>query len=641
MNGTALLTSRIGRILLALLLVLLFVLAFRRIVRNGDFDLKNHYSKYEFRIPMRDGVKLFTSVYVPKDTSRAYPFLVTRTPYGVAPYGPDNYPARLGPGELFDRAGYIFVLQDVRGRNQSEGEFIQMRPHIDHPGNGDTDESTDMYDTVEWLLKNVSGNNGNVGIWGISYPGFYTSASIIDSHPAIKAASPQAPVTNLFEGDDAYHNGAFMLAAQFEFFSTFFKPRADGPEFPPSRWVPFAYGTNNGYEYFLHRGPDLKQIAGTINNPLFDETVAHDTEDDYWKARDISLHMKRINCAVLNVAGWFDAEDLAGSFRTYHAIETNNRGISNVLVVGPWEHGAWARLQPTTPKHVELNAAEYYRDHIAFPFFEHFLKGTADAPLPEAEVFETGTNVWRPYDAWPPKNTKQKTLYLRAKGKLSFDPPASAESAFDEYTSDPEHPVPYIPYPSTDLEAEYMFGDQRFLEKRPDVLTYMSDPLQQDVTAAGPVSPHLQVSTSGTDSDFDVKLIDVFPGESQSHTSPQVPGRVDVPTADEKTQGYQQLVRGEPMRARFRNSWTRPQPMTPGLITQLNFEMPDVNHTFRRGHRIMIQIQSSWFPLTDLNPQIFISTTQARPADFVKAIERVYHTPQAASGIVIGVLPNH
>jgi putative CocE/NonD family hydrolase len=637
------LTSRLRRLLFVFCVVLLLVFAGWRIAGKNSSELKAHYTKYEFRIPMRDGVKLFTSVYVPKDTSRSYPFLVTRTPYGVAPYGPDNYPARLGPGELFDRAGYIFVLQDVRGRNQSEGEFIQMRPHIDHPGNGETDESTDMYDTVEWLLKNVSGNNGNVGIWGISYPGFYTSASIIDSHPAIKAASPQAPVTNLFEGDDAYHNGAFMLAAQFEFFSTFFKPRADGPEFPPSRWVPFAYGTNNGYEYFLHRGPDLKQIAGTINNPLFDETVAHDTEDDYWKARDISLHMKGINCAVLNVAGWFDAEDLAGSFRTYHAIERGNSLTSNVLVVGPWEHGAWARLPASSPKHVQLDAAKYYREHIVFPFFEHFLKGTPAAPIPEAEVFETGTNVWRQYDAWPPKDRKQKTLYLRANGKLSFDPPSPGESAFDEYTSDPEHPVPYIPYPATDVQAEYMFADQRFTEKRPDVLAYVSDPLEQDITIAGPVSTHLHVSSSGTDSDFDVKLIDVFPGNSETNYSQQEPGRADVradvPIADEQTEGYEQLVRGEPMRAKFRTSWARPQPLAPNQITPLNFDMPDVNHTFQRGHRIMIKIQSSWFPLTDLNPQTFVSAASARPADFVKATERVYHTRQAASGIVIGVLP--
>jgi putative CocE/NonD family hydrolase len=605
------------------------------------FDIKAHYTKYEYRIPMRDGVKLFTAVYVPKDTSQSYPFLITRTPYGVGPYGEDRYTKHLGPSAQFPSAGYIFVLQDVRGRYQSDGEFVEMRPHIDHPQPGQTDESTDMYDSVDWLLKHVPNNNGKVGIWGISYPGFYTSASIIDSHPAIKAASPEAPMTNLFEGDDVYHGGAFMLAGNFEFYSAYFKLRANGLEFPPDPWPEFQYGTTDAYDYFLQHGPDLSDIAAVIKNPLFDDNYQHNTEDEHWQSRDLSRHMNGIKCAVLTVGGWFDAEDLSGPFRTYHAIEKNNPGIFNALVVGPWVHGGWAWAEGKSLGRVPFNSAtgEFYREHIMLPFFEHYLKGKGDAQLPEAYVFETGSNVWRQYDAWPPKNAERKTIYLHANGKLSFVPPAANENAFDEYVSDPAHPVPYVAYAINDVPQEYMLSDQRFAAKRPDVLTYMTDPLTEDITFAGPISPKLQVSTSGTDSDFDVKLIDVYPPEYDKSLGDLDETYKDVPMPREKMGGYQQLIRGGPMRARFRNSWSKPDPMTPNQVTPVNFEMQDVNHTFRRGHRIMVQIQSSWFPLTDMNPQKFIDTAKAKSSDFVKATERVYHTPQAASAVIVGVLP--
>jgi uncharacterized protein len=598
------------------------------------------YTKHDYRIRMRDGVTLFTSVYVPRDASRTYPFLFYRTPYGVAPYGPDQYPRRLGPADAFDRAGYIFVFQDVRGRYQSGGTFVDMRPHIDHPTSGATDESTDTYDTVEWLLRNVPRHNGNVGIWGLSYPGFYASAGIIDSHPAIKAASPQAPAINLFAGDDAYHGGAFMLTAQFEFYSTFFKPRLGAAELPPESWPEFRYGTGDGYQYFLRHGPALTDVAATIRNPFFDDHVTHSANDAYWQPRDISQHMTGIHCAVLTVAGWFDAEDLAGPLRAYHAVERNNPGIFNVLVAGPWAHGDWVR-RPATGEDVQSRAAEYYREHIAFPFFEHFLKNEADPHLSEAEVFETGSNVWRQYDTWPPANTEERKIYLRANGKLSFEPPGAGEPAYDEYVSDPANPVPYVPYPTTEIASEYMFGDQRFAARRPDVLTYVSDPLETDVTMAGPVSPRLHVSTSGTDSDFDVKLIDVFPGNSSvgTSTTPQETQRLNLPLPTEMTRGYQQLLRGEPMRARFRNSWSRAEPMPRNQVTPLAFDMPDVNHTFLRGHRIMVQIQSSWFPLTDLNPQTFLEIDAAKSQDFVKATERVYHSPKASSAIVVGIVP--
>ena len=609
------------------------------------YDIKAHYTKYEYRIPMRDGAKLFTAVYVPKDTSQTYPFLVSRTPYSVSPYGEDQYRTRLGPSEKFERAGYIFVFQDVRGRYMSEGQFLDMRPHVDPSKPGDTNESTDMYDTVEWLLKHVPGNNGKVGIWGVSYGGFYTSNSIIDSHPAIKAASPQAPMTNLFEGDDAYHGGAFMLAANFSFYGGFFKPRVGATELPPSRdnFRGFDYGTTDGYDFFLQHGPALSDIAALAKNPFFDDQYQHNTKDAYWQSRDLSQHMKGIKCAVLTVGGWFDAEDLWGPFRTYHAVEKNNPGIANSLVIGPWVHGGWGRYEGKGLGRVQFNSAtgDFYREHIVFPFFEQHLKGAADAHLPEAYVFETGSNTWRQYDAWPPKNTQQKTIYLHANGKLSFDPPAAGETAFDEYVSDPAHPVPFVSYAATAVPQEYMLSDQRFAAKRPDVLTYMSEPLADDITIAGPLAPHLHVSTSGTDSDFDVKLIDVYPADydlSLAEPDRETP-RPDVPMPTEKMGGYQQLVRGEPMRAKFRNSWSKPEPMPANQVTPLNFEMQDVNHTFRRGHRIMVQIQSSWFPLTDMNPQKFINTATAKSSDFVKATQRVYHTPKEPSGIVVDVLP--
>ena len=604
--------------------------------------LRANYTKYEYRVPMRDGVRLYTAVYVPNDTSHFYPFLIMRTPFGSTPYGADRYPAHLGPADSFARAGYIFVQQDVRGRYQSEGQFVDARPHIDNPSPGQTDESTDMHDTVDWLLKNVQPNNGNVGIWGMSYPGFYVSASIINSHPAIKAASPEAPVTDLYRGDDAYHNGAFMLAAQFFLYSSFFHDRPDGPEFPPKDFTVFDYaGTDDAYKFFLQHGPDLKDIAATIHNPIFDTNITHNTNDSYWHSRDISQHLRNIHCAVLNVGGWFDAEDLAGPLRTYHAVEESNPGIDNVLVVGPWEHGAWIRTSADSPEHLEFDAAQYYREKIALPFFEHYLKGGADPKLPKATVFETGTNAWRHYDSWPPRNAQPKTLYLHASGKLSFDPPAAGETAYDEYVSDPAHPVPYIPYATTDLVEKYIFGDQYFASQRQDVLTYVSDPLQQDITVVGPVSPHLHVSSSGTDSDFDVKLIDVFPGPHSASAAKDAPGTDDIPVPSDKTSGYEQLVRGEPMRAKFRDSLSDPKPLTPHQVTAVAFTMPDINHTFRRGHRIMVQIQSSWFPLTDLNPQTFINPAQARPSDFTKATERIYHTPQSPSSIAITVAPSH
>ncbi len=602
------------------------------------YNVQANYTKYESYITMRDGKRLFTSIYVPKDSARTYPFLMTRTPYSVGPYGVDKFKTRLGPSDAFDKSGYIFVFQDVRGRYLSEGDFVEMRPHIDKPqSNNDVDESTDTYDTVEWLLKNVAGNNGKVGIWGISYPGFYTSASIIDSHPAIKAASPQAPMTDLFLGDDAYHNGAFMLAANFSFY-TGFKPRPQ-PALP-TREPPFEWGTTDGYQFYQQLKPLRSATPRFVEEShwLWQDQVRHDTYDAYWQARDLSRHLHNVNCAVLVVGGWFDAEDLAGPLKTFNAIARNNPSTPITLVEGPWVHGGWARYDGERLGRVSFasKTAEFYRDRIVFPFFEQHLKG-GDAKLPKAYVFETGTNVWRQYATWPPAETVDKTLYFHANGALSFDPPSEAQDSFDEYVSDPAHPVPFVGYTTQNVPQEYMVGDQRFASRRGDVLVYQTPVLDADVTIAGAVSPTLHVSTSGTDSDFVVKLIDVYPADYPEPSGQNGDGR-DIALPRESMGGYQQLIRGEPMRGKFRKSFERPEAFTPGKVEAVNFEMPDVNHTFRRGHRIMVQVQSSWFPLVDLNPQTFVSIPSAAPGDFRKATERIFRSRAAASGVAVHVL---
>ncbi len=604
--------------------------------------VKAHYTKYEFRIPVRDGVHLFTSVYVPKDQSRLWPILMDRTPYSVAPYGEDVYKPKLGPSDEFEKAGYIFVYQDVRGRYESEGKFVEMRPHIDKKsGPNDVDESSDTYDTVEYLLKHVPGNNGNVGIWGISYPGFYTSASIIDSHAAIKAASPQAPMTNLFLGDDAYHGGAFMLAANFGFYTSF-KPFAE-PGKPPKVRVPFDMGTPDGYAFYLKAGPtsNLDKVYLKSENPLFSDQLYHDTFDSYWKARDLSRHMHNIHCAVMTVGGWYDAEDLSGPWRTYRAIEKDNPGTPNTIVEGPWVHGGWAGGDGDRLGDVEFHAktGEFFRKEIQFAFFEFYLKGKGQAP-PEAYMFETGTNVWRKYDQWPPKGAAPKMLYFQTGGKLGFDPPtANGNQAYDQYVSDPARPVPFADYTTDTVPQRYMVDDQRWAARRPDVLTYMTDPLKEDVTIAGPISPRLKISSSGTDSDFVVKLIDVYPDDYPDAPDATSGNKRILGAPPLHMGGYQQLLRGEPMRAKFRSSWEKPEPLSPGKVTEVDFEMPDLDHTFRAGHRIMVQVQSSWFPLVDRNPQTFVDIPGAKPEDFKAATERVFRGANAASGVEILVLP--
>ena len=604
-----------------------------------DDYVKAHYTKYEFRIPMRDGKRLFTAVYAPKDTSEPHPFLMNRTPYSVGPYGEDQYPRHLGPSDEFEKSGYIFVYQDVRGRWMSEGDFIEMRPHIDQKKSPqDVDDSSDTYDTIEFLLHHVPNNNGKAGIWGISYPGFYTSASIIDSHPALVAASPQAPMTDLFLGDDSYHGGAFMLSANFGFY-VFFKPQTE-PQAPHPTFD-FDFGTPDSYKFYLNAGSlaNLEKTYLKGANWLYTDQQSHDTYDSYWQSRDLSRHMKNVKCAVLVVGGWYDAEDLSGPYKTFNAISKFNPGTPTTLVEGPWVHGGWARNDGDHLGDIQFNAktSEFFCQDVQFPFFELYLKGKGEAQ-PKAVVFETGTNVWRTFDSWPPRAATPKTLYFHSGGKLSFDPPTELSSS-DSYLSDPAHPVPFVGYTTNTVPQRYMVDDQRFAAARPDVLVYQTEPLEEDVTIAGPISPKLRIASTGSDSDFDVKLIDVYPEDYPNPDESGRPNKRVIDTPPLFMGGYQQLLRGEPMRAKFRNSWEKPEALTPGKQTEVDFTMPDLFHTFRRGHRIMVQVQSSWFPLTDRNPQTFTDIPNAKPEDFVKATETVFHQMDAPSGVEVLILP--
>jgi putative CocE/NonD family hydrolase len=612
-----------------------------------EYNVRENYTKYEYRIPMRDGKKLFASVYVPKDQTKTYPFLIQRTPYSAAPYGVDEYPRRLGPAPELLKLGYIFVTQDVRGRYMSEGTFIEMTPHKVSKGPKDVDESTDMYDTAEWLLKNVPGNNGRIGLWGNSYPGFYVSSSIIDSHPAIKAASPQAPVTDFYMGDDSYHNGAYMLASNFGFY-TFFKQQ-DTPTLPPKNENRFDFGTQDAYEFYLKAGTmaDIIKLVSGDKKSLFAEQARHDTYDDFWQSRDISRHLKNIKTAVLTVGGWYDLEDPVGPLKVYKEIGKNNKGIFNSLVMGPWSHGGWLRYDGAKLGHVDFGfkTADWYRKNILVPFFEKHLKDKDGIKVAEANVFETGTNVWRQYPQWPPAAAQPKTLYLKSGGKLGWT--QDSGKAYDEYVSDPAKPVPYTNAVAMNVPQEYVVGDQRFAASRTDVLVYQSDVLEEDITIAGPVTPTLFVSTSGTDSDFVVKLIDVYPAElntanvttSAPPNSSSAQAR-DVPVPGVQMAGFQQLIRGEPFRAKFRKSFVTPSPMVPNQVEKIAFALPDILHTFRRGHRIMLQIQSSMFPLVDRNPQTFVSIPQAKASDYVKATQRVFRGGAESSALGVMVLAN-
>lgn len=592
---------------------------------------QQHYSKREVRIPMRDGVALHAAVYAPDDSSKEYPILLTRTPYSVAPYG-EKERARLGPNELFERAGYIFVYQDVRGCFQSEGEFVNMRPHRDAKrGPADIDEASDTHDTIDWLVANLPNHNGRVGMWGISYGGFYSAAGMIDAHPALKAVSPQAPIADWFF-DDFRHHGAFWLPHAFNFLADFGHVRTG----LTTEWsAGFEHGTPDGYQFFLELGPlanaERNYFRGSI--PYWNELLEHANYDDYWQARNLLPHLRRVAPAVLTVGGWFDAEDLYGPLKIYREVEQRNPGVWNALVMGPWSHGGWARSDGDRLGHASFGEKQsvWYREHVELPFFEHHLKGAPAPDLAEATVFETGANRWRRFAHWPPRESELRALYLRESGSLEWEAPLLAEGS-DAYVSDPARPVPFSEDLALGMTREYMTDDQRFAARRPDVLVYQTEPLAAELTLAGPIQAELWVSTTGTDADFVVKLIDVFPA-----AAPDFEGL----EAGQHQGNYHMLVRSEAIRARFRRSYERPEPFVPDQPALVDVELLDVLHTLQKGHRLQVQIQSSWFPLMDRNPQTWVPNLRdARPEDFVAHTHRVHRSKAHPTRLVLGVLPS-
>ena len=591
--------------------------------------IHEHYTKTEHRVPMRDGVKLFTSVYTPKDPERSYPFMMSRTPYGVAPYG-EAYKTRLGPSMLFAQEGFIFVYQDVRGKYMSEGEFVGVRPHIPEKSSGtQIDESTDTYDTIAWLLENIPNNNGNVGTWGVSAPGFYTTHTTIDAHPALKAASPQAPVTDWFLGDDRHHNGAFMLQASFSFLSSYGASRPQPTSRPPGAFR--DYGTPDGYQWYLDLGPltTINEKYLHHDNELWNAMMEHENYDAWWQARTPLPHLHDIKPAILVVGGFFDAQDLYGPLKTYGAYERQNPDGVNHLIMGPWSHGSWSRGDQDRYQDIvfDQKTGPFYREQIELPFFNYYLKGQGTLDLAEATIFISGSNQWKEFDEWPPAASQPSNLYLHAGGGVSFEAPATG--GYDEYVSDPGKPVPHTPQIVIRRDDRYVIQDQRFVATRPDVLVYESEALQEDVTVAGELFAKLFVTTTGTDADFIVKLIDVYPDTAQ-YVGPN--------PQDVQMGGFQLMIRGEVMRAKFRNSFEHPEPMEPGEITEIAFDMQDVGHTFLKGHKIMVHVQSTWFPMLNRNPQQFTDIYHA-PADaYQEATHRIYATAEHPSHLQLQIL---
>ena len=599
---------------------------------DKDF-IKNNYIKKDTTITMRDGVKLYTIIYTPKDQSVAYPFLMERTPYSAGPYGDTNYARRIGPTSSFMKEKYIFVYQDVRGRYMSEGTNLEVTPFLtDKKGKKHVDESSDTYDTIDWLLKNVKNNNGRVGIYGISYPGFYSTAALPGAHSAIKAVSPQAPVTDEFIGDDVNHNGAFFLMDNFNFMNYFGKA-VSGPVKDYGLNV-FSLSVKDMYDFFMKLGP-LKntQAPKYFNNKvtIWNEYLQHDVYDDYWKSRNIRTYLKNISIPTLVVGGWFDAEDLFGSLHTYEAIENGNLKNNNRLVMGPWTHGAWA--SPVWDKFASYdfgsNTSKVFQDSLQAPFFDFYLKDKGNFNIAEATVFETGSNKWKSYPVWPPAGVKNTDYFFSNKGALSLQ--KDVNGSYDEYISDPNKPVPYTNGIFGGRNNDYMVEDQRFAATRPDVLVYESSPLIEDIIISGKLIADLRVSITGTDADFIVKLIDVLPENE--------PNFKNAPRGFQMA-GYQRLVRAEVMRGKFRNSYENPEAFEPGKISAVKFELNDVAHQFKKGHRIMVQVQSTWFPLVDRNPQKFMRIPEANESDFQKQTIRVYHDAENASKIVLPVLKN-
>ncbi len=597
-----------------------------------------NYYKVEQYLPMRDGVKLYTTFYIPKDSSQQHPILFNRTPYSLAPYGDKFKPFWGTPYKTYFKEKYIMAFQDVRGRWMSEGEFEDVRPfNADKKNARDIDEASDTYDAIDWMVKNLPANNGNVGVYGISYPGFYSTMAALSTHPALKAVSPQAPVTDWFIGDDFHHNGAFMQMDAFAFYSSFGRPRPKPTTIGPGK---FDYFTKDNYAFFLQNatlGNLTKKYMGD-SIKFWGQLMKHDTYDAFWKARNVRNFVTNVKPAILVVGGLFDAEDCFGAWRTYEAIEQKSPGTNNKIVMGPWYHGQWASGNGSNLGNVkfESNTSHYYQENIEVPFFNFYLQGKGSVKnIAEANIFFTGENQWKQLPQWPPADMAATPIYLDHDNKLTWQMPAALagnqkpvmKNTYSEYISDPAKPVPYTEDIHFERTREYMTDDQRFASRRPDVLVFSTDTLTSDLTLAGPVIADLMVSITGTDADFIVKLVDVFPDNfNYSDTDKYI------------MNGYQMLVRGEVMRGKFRNSFEKPVPFVPNKITQVKFTLPDVAHTFKKGHKLMIQIQSTWFPLVDRNPQKFVDIYHANESDFQKASIKVYHNASTGSKIILPVV---
>lgn len=616
----------------------LIFLAF--IINAQTIDLnwiKENYVKKEYTIAMRDGAKLFTAVYMPKDAKEKHPFLMTRTPYSCAPYGEDKVNPRLYLTHYREylKEGYIIVFQDVRGRWMSEGEFVDVRPFNENKKKKtDIDEASDTYDAVDWLVKNIPNNNGNVGVFGTSYPGFYSTMAALSGHPAIKAVSPQAPVTEWFMGDDFHHNGAFMLCDAFNFYSEFGQPRPKPTTIGPKD---FKYYTDDNYKFYLETGA-LKNFSKLLGDSIkfWNDLMNHPNYDEWWKARDARRGCKNIKPAVLTVGGLFDAEDCFGAWRLYEAIEKQSPATNNKIVMGPWFHGGWSRADGSFLGNVRFgsNTSKYFQNNIEIPFFNYYLKGKGDiSKLAEANVFFTGENNWKALTTWPPKEAVATPIYFSDKNKLTLTKSGSNNS-FSQYTSDPSKPVPYTEDVLSQRTREYMTDDQRFASRRTDVLTFETEALTEDVTLAGTVVADLKVAITTTDADFVVKVIDVFPDGFKYDTTIYGKGSGKEYLMD----AYQMLVRGEVMRGRFRNSFEKPEAFEPNKITTVKFELPDVAHIFKKGHKLMIQVQSSWFPIVDRNPQQFVDIYHCDDKDFIKSDIKLYHDSGNPSCIILPIL---
>lgn len=616
---------------LSSLLVFIFIFFNISAQEVDENYIREHYTKSEVYIPMRDGTKLFTVIYAPKDQSQTFPILLHRTPYTVAPYGLDKYKSSLGNFNEMAKAGYIFAYQDVRGKWMSEGLFENIRPTKLAKDKNGIDESTDTYDTIDWLVKNVKNTNKKVGMYGISYPGFYATASLVGSHPALKAVSPQAPVTDWFIGDDFRHGGALFLFDAFRFMYSFDAPRPlpiDNSKGPKG----FTLDSKDYYDFFLkHKSlGDLKSTYLDHTVKFWDDLAKHQILDTFWNKRTITHQLKEVKPAVMVVGGTFDAEDVYGTFETYRKIEEQNKNNNSILVVGPWYHGGWVRSAGDSFGDIRFGekTSLYYQQHFELPFFDYYLKGKGDFKPAEANMYVTGSNEWKSFDQWPPKESKPMTYYFTQNNTLSTTKP-QVDNAFIEYQTDPNKPVPFQEGVITERTREYMIADQRFVANRPDVVVFETEPLEEDMTLTGPITANLQIAMTGTDADFVAKVIDVYP-DTSSATSP-VDDNVIL-------KGYQMLVRGEVLRGRFRNSFTQPEPFIPNQITPVSIVLPDVAHTFKKGHRLMVQIQHTWFPLVEQNPSQFIDVFEAKSSDFIKNTHRIYLDKDHPSALVIQVL---